>query len=45
MTKLIWTDSVKDEVVSYRVKEERNIRIMKKGRLTGLVTSHMETTF
>jgi hypothetical protein len=47
MEKISWTDGVRNEEVLHRVKEERNIvhTIKKRGRLTGLVTSCVETAF
>jgi hypothetical protein len=42
-----WTDGVRNEEVSHGVKEEENILqiIVKKGKLIGLVTSCVGTTF
>jgi hypothetical protein len=47
MVKISWTDRLRNEEVLHRVKEERNIlhTIKKEGRLTGLVTSCVETVF
>jgi hypothetical protein len=46
MEKIIWTDRVRNEEVLHRVKEERNIiHIIKRRKLTGLVTSCAETAF
>jgi DNA phosphorothioation-dependent restriction protein DptG len=46
MEKISWTDRVRNEEVLQGVKEERNIlHTIKKGRLTGLVTSCVETAF
>jgi hypothetical protein len=42
--KISWTDRVRNEVL-HRVKEERNILHTIKKRLTGLVTSCIETVF
>jgi len=41
MEKISWTDHVRNEVL-LRVNEQRNIL---HGRLTGLVTSYVETAF
>jgi hypothetical protein len=44
--KISWLDRVKNEEVLNRVKEHRNIpHRIKKGRLTGLVTSCVRTEF
>jgi hypothetical protein len=41
-----WTDRVKNEEILHRVKEERNIlHAIEEGRLTGLVTSSVGTSF
>jgi hypothetical protein len=41
---IIWTDCVRNEEVLRRVKEERNIlHTIKEEKLTGLVTSCVET--
>jgi hypothetical protein len=45
MEKISWTDRVRNEEVLQRVKEERNIVHTVKRRLTGLVTSCVETAF
>jgi hypothetical protein len=45
MEKISWTDRVRNEEVLHRVKEERNIVHTVKRRLTGLVTSCVETAF
>jgi len=48
MEKISWTDHVRNYELLLRVKEQRNIlyEIKKKnGRLTGLVTSYVETAF
>jgi hypothetical protein len=46
MEKISWIDRVRNEEVLHRVKEERNIlHTIKKERLTGLVTSCVETAF
>jgi hypothetical protein len=46
MEKISWTDRVRNEGVLHRVKEERNIlHTIKEERLTGLVTSCVETAF
>jgi hypothetical protein len=43
MEKIIWTDCVRNEDVSHRVKEERNIVHAIERRPTGLVTSCVGT--
>jgi len=46
MEKISWTDHVRNEEVLLRVNEQRNIlHEIKNGRLTGLVTSYVETVF
>jgi len=47
MEKISWTDHVRNEDVLLRVNEQRIIlhEIKKNGRLTGLVTSYVETAF
>jgi hypothetical protein len=47
MEEICWTDRVKNEELLNTVKEERNIvhTIKKEERLTGLVTSCVETAF
>ena len=47
MEKISWTDNVRNEEVLLRVNEQRNIlhEIRQKGRLTGFVTSYVETAF
>ena len=46
MEQMSWTDSVRKEETLHRVKEERNIlQTIKKGKLSGLVTSCEETAF
>jgi hypothetical protein len=46
MEKISWTDRVRNEEVLHRVKEDRNIiHTIKEERLTGLVTSCVETAF
>jgi len=46
MEKICWTDHVRNEEVLLRVNEQRNIlHEIKNGRLTGLVTSYVETAF
>jgi len=46
MEKISWTASVKIQEVLHTVKEDMNIlHTIKDGRLTGLVTSCLETVF
>ena len=46
MEKISWTDHVRNEEVLLRVNEQRNIlHEIRKRRLTGLVTSYVETAF
>ena len=46
MEKICWTDHVRNEEVLLSVNEQRNIiHEIKNGRLTGLVTSYLETAF
>jgi hypothetical protein len=45
MEKISWTDRVRNEEVLHRVKEEINILHTIQRRLTGLVTSCVETAF
>ena len=46
MVKISWTDHVRNEKVLLRANEQRNIvHEIRKGRLTGLVTYYVETTF
>ena len=46
MEKIIWIDHVRNEEVLLRVNEQRNIlREIRKRKLTGLVTSYVETAF
>jgi hypothetical protein len=46
MEKISWTDSVRNEGVLQRVKEDRNIlHTVKEGRLTGLEASCVGTAF
>jgi hypothetical protein len=46
MEKVSWTDGVRNGTVLHRVKEERDIlRIIKEGRLTGLVKSCVGIAF
>jgi hypothetical protein len=46
MEKISWADHVRNEEVLLRVSEQRNIlHEIRKGRLTGLVTSYVETVF
>ena len=47
MEKIRWTDHVRSEEVLLRANEQRNIlhEIKKNGKLTGLVTSYVETAF
>ena len=46
MEKISWTDRVRNEDVTHRVKEERNILLTtKEGKLTGLVKSCVGTAF
>ena len=46
MEKISWTDHVRNEEVLLRVNEQRNIlNEIKNRRLTGLVTSYVETAF
>jgi hypothetical protein len=45
MEKINWTDRVRNKKVLHRVKKERNILQTTKRRLTGLVTSCIETAF
>ena len=46
MEKIRWTDRVRNEDVTHRVKEERNtLHTTKEGKLTGLVTSWVGTAF
>ena len=45
MEKIIWTDRVSNEEVLKRGKEERNILQTIKRRLTGLITSCVESAF
>jgi hypothetical protein len=46
MAKISWTDHVRSEEGLQRVMEERNIlHTIKRGRLTGLVTSCVGTSF
>ena len=46
MEKISWTDHVRNEEVLLRVNEQRNIlHEIRKGRLTRLVTSYVETAF
>ena len=46
MEKISWTDHVRNEEVLLRVNEQRNIlHEIINGRLTGLVTSYVETAF
>jgi len=46
MEKISWTDHVRKEEVLLRVSEQRNVlHEIRKGRLTGLVTSYVETAF
>ena len=46
MEKISWTDNVRNEEVLLRVNEQRNIlHEIRKGRLTGLDTSYVETAF
>jgi hypothetical protein len=45
MEKISWTDRVRYEEVLHRVKERNIVHTIKEGRLTGLVTSCVETAF
>jgi len=46
MEKISWTDHMRNEEVLLRVNEQRNIlHEIRNGRLTGLVTSYVETAF
>jgi hypothetical protein len=45
MEKITWTDSVRNEEVLHRVMEDRDILCTTKRRLTGQVTSFIETVF
>jgi len=46
MEKVSWTDHVRKEEVLLRVNEQRNIlHEIENGRITGLVTSYVETAF
>jgi hypothetical protein len=46
MENISWTDCVRNEEVLHEVKEDRNILdTIKEERLTGLVTSCVETAF
>ena len=46
MGKISWTDHVRNEEVLLRINEQRNIlHEIRYGRLTGLVTSYVETAF
>ena len=46
MEKISWADHVRNEEVLLRISEQRNIlHEIIKGRLTGLVTSYVETAF